>query len=164
MEAADYFDILNTVPTSEIQGVTFIGSVILLLRNTKTETATFIIYLAYLILHTACLIIHFWWTGIAQSVQRLATGWTVRRWNPNEGKIFCTRPDRLWGPSSLQHNGYRVSFPELNGRGLPFTTLPHLAPRLKKQWSYTLLSLFVFMSFSRAKFTVILSLYINGLQ
>ena len=30
------------------------------------------------------------------------------RWG---GKIFRTRPDRPWGPPSLQYNGYRV-FPE----------------------------------------------------
>ena len=24
------------------------------------------------------------------------------------GEIFRTRPDRLWGPSNLQYNGYRV--------------------------------------------------------
>jgi len=68
LEAADYFDMLNTVRMSEIQGVSLRGNVILLLRNTKNETEIFIIYLAYLSLNTACLIIHFWWTGIAQSV------------------------------------------------------------------------------------------------
>jgi hypothetical protein len=48
------------------------------------------------------------WAGIAQSVQRLATGWTVRRSNSGGGKIFRTRPDRPWRPSSLLYNGYRV--------------------------------------------------------
>jgi len=43
-----------------------------------------------------------------QAVQRLATGWTVWGSNPGEGEIFRTRPDRLWGPPSLLHNGYRV--------------------------------------------------------
>ena len=28
--------------------------------------------------------------------------------NPGGGEIFCTRPGRLWCPSSLLHNGYRV--------------------------------------------------------
>ena len=32
--------------------------------------------------------------GIAQSVQRLATGWTVRGSNPGGGEIFLIRPDR----------------------------------------------------------------------
>jgi hypothetical protein len=39
--------------------------------------------------------------GIAQSIQRRATGWTVRGSNPNGGMIFRTRPDRSWGPPSL---------------------------------------------------------------
>ena len=34
-----------------------------------------------------------------QSVQRLATGWTVRGSNPGGGEIFRTRPDRLLGPT-----------------------------------------------------------------
>ena len=47
-------------------------------------------------------------TGIAQSVQRLATGWTVRGSNPGGGEIFRTCPDRPWGPPSLIYNGYRI--------------------------------------------------------
>jgi hypothetical protein len=43
-----------------------------------------------------------------QSVQRLATGWTVRRSNPGGGEIFRTRPDRTLGPPSPLYNGYRV--------------------------------------------------------
>ena len=45
---------------------------------------------------------------VAQSVQRLATGWTVRGSNPGRGEIFRTCPDRHWGPPSLLYNGYRV--------------------------------------------------------
>ena len=45
---------------------------------------------------------------VAQSVQRLATGWTVRASNPGGGEISHTCPDRPWGPSSLLYNGYRV--------------------------------------------------------
>ena len=33
---------------------------------------------------------------IAQSVQRLATGWTVRGSNPGGGETFRTCPDRPW--------------------------------------------------------------------
>jgi hypothetical protein len=36
-----------------------------------------------------------------------ATGWMVRGLNPGGGKIFCTHPDRLWGPPSLIYNGYQ---------------------------------------------------------
>ena len=48
------------------------------------------------------------WARIAQSIQRLATGWTVRGSNTGGGEIFRTRPDRPWGPSSTQYNGYQV--------------------------------------------------------
>jgi len=51
------------------------------------------------------------WDGIAQSVKRLATGWTVRGSNPDKGEILRTRPDRPWGPSTLLYDGQRVSFP-----------------------------------------------------
>jgi hypothetical protein len=49
-----------------------------------------------------------WNEGLAQSLQRLATGWTVRGSNPGGGGIFRTRPDRPWGSSSLLYNGYGV--------------------------------------------------------
>ena len=48
------------------------------------------------------------WAAIAQSVQRLATGWTVRGSNPGGGEIFRTCPYRPWVPPSLLCNGYRV--------------------------------------------------------
>jgi len=72
------------------------------------------------------------WAGIAQSVWRLATGWTVRRWNPDGGEIFRTHPDRPWGLPNLLYIGYRV-FPggkERPGRGVDLP--PHLAPSLNK--------------------------------
>ena len=47
-------------------------------------------------------------SGIAQSVQRLAAGWTVRGSNPGAGKVFRTLPHRLLGPPSLLYTGYRV--------------------------------------------------------
>jgi len=45
---------------------------------------------------------------VAQSVQRLVTGWTVRGSNPGGGEIFRTCPDRPWGPNNLLYNGYPV--------------------------------------------------------
>ena len=45
---------------------------------------------------------------VTQSVQRLATSWTVRGSNPGGGEIFRKCPDRPWGPPSLLYNGYRV--------------------------------------------------------
>jgi len=73
---------------------------------------------------------------IAPSVKQLATSWTVRGSNPGVGEIFRTRPDRSCGPPSLLHNGYCI-FPVVNRpkRGSDHT--PHLAPRLKKEQSYT---------------------------
>jgi len=50
----------------------------------------------------------FYLAGIMQSVQLLATGWTVRGSNPGGGDIFHTRPHRPCGPPSLLYNGYRV--------------------------------------------------------
>jgi hypothetical protein len=50
-------------------------------------------------------------------------GWTVRGLNPGGGEIFCTCPDRPWGPPSLLYSGYRV-FP--GGKERPGRTLtPH---------------------------------------
>ena len=46
--------------------------------------------------------------AIAQSVQRLATGWKIRGSNSFGSEIFRTRPDRPRGWSSLLCNGYRV--------------------------------------------------------
>jgi len=48
------------------------------------------------------------WAAIAQSVQRLATGWTVLGTNPGGGEIFLARPDRLWGTPSFLYDRYRV--------------------------------------------------------
>jgi hypothetical protein len=75
--------------------------------------------------------------GRAQSVLRLDTGWTVRESKSGRGEIFCTRPERPWGPPSLLHNGYQVSFPGVKRQGRGVDHPPHLAPRLKKRQSYT---------------------------
>jgi len=48
------------------------------------------------------------WTGIAQLVEKLALGWTVRESNPRGGEIFCTHPDRPWGQPSLLYNWCQV--------------------------------------------------------
>jgi hypothetical protein len=36
----------------------------------------------------------------SESVERFASGWTVRGSNPSGGDIFRTRPDRPWGPQN----------------------------------------------------------------
>jgi len=51
---------------------------------------------------SACLCL---WTGIAQSVLRLDTGWTVGRSNPGGGEIFRTGPDQPWSQPSVLYNG-----------------------------------------------------------
>jgi hypothetical protein len=45
---------------------------------------------------------------VAQSIYRLATGWTVRGSYPGVDEIFRTRPDRPWGPPSLLYNVHQV--------------------------------------------------------
>jgi hypothetical protein len=75
----------------------------------------------------------FSWAAIAQSVYRLATGWTVRESNPGGGEIFRSRPDRPWGLPSLLYNGYRVYFLGVKRPGRGVDHPPHLAPRLKKE-------------------------------
>jgi hypothetical protein len=72
---------------------------------------TMVIYVTFRI---ACFL--YLWAGIAQSVFRLTTGWTVRGSNPGGGEIFHTRPDRPWGLPNLLYNGYRV-FPGSKAAG-----------------------------------------------
>ena len=74
---------------------------------------------------------------IAQSVQRLITGWTFRDVIPL-GAVFSAHVHRPWDPPSLLYNGYRVSFPWWRGRGVASNSHPHLAPRSQKENSYTL--------------------------
>ena len=45
---------------------------------------------------------------MAQSVERLAMGWTVQGSKAGGSEIFHNRPDRPWGPSSLLYNGYQI--------------------------------------------------------
>jgi hypothetical protein len=49
---------------------------------------------SYVRLYNYVYSIDYWWAAIAQSVQRLPTGWTVRGSNPGVGEIFHTCPDR----------------------------------------------------------------------
>jgi hypothetical protein len=71
-----------------------------LIRSAEVENNT----LGEWFLVCSCLM----WAWLAQSVQRLATTWTVRGSNLGGGVIFRTRPHRPWGPPSLLHNWYRV--------------------------------------------------------
>ena len=62
-------------------------------------------------------------------------GSTVRGSSLGRGEFCRARPDCLWGPLSLLYSGYRVTFPEAKrpGDGVDH---PHLALRLKKEYSY----------------------------
>ena len=71
--------------------------------------------------------------GISQSVQRLATGWTVRGSNPGGGEIFLTRPDRPWDSPSLLYNGYRV-FPGGKAAGAWRWTPPPSSAGGMEEW------------------------------
>ena len=70
---------------------------------------------------------------VAQSVQRLPTGWTVRVSNPGGGEIFLHLSRQAVGPPSLLYNGYRV-FPK--GRERPWCKpdpLPTSSAVVKKE-------------------------------
>jgi hypothetical protein len=73
------------------------------------------------------------WTGIAQSVYRLATGWTVQESNPGGGRGFSDRP---WAHPAFYTMGVG-SFPGVKRPGRGVDHSPHVALRLKKQYSYT---------------------------
>jgi len=73
---------------------------------------------------------------VAQSVQRLTTGWSFRDRIPVRTR-FSARPDRLWGPPSILYNGYRV-FPEDKVR--PRHAADHSPPSsasVMEEYSYT---------------------------
>jgi hypothetical protein len=60
--------------------------------------------------------------------------WIKSRWGRD---FFHTRPDRSWGPPSLLYDGYQFSLPVLKRPGRGVDSPPHLAQRLKKEWSHT---------------------------
>ena len=74
--------------------------------------------------------------GTRQSVQQIATGWTVRESKPGGGEIFRTCPDRPWSPRNLLYNGHWV-FPGDKQAGASRWPTPHLVPRSKIEYSYT---------------------------
>ena len=69
--------------------------------------------------------------GIAQSVQRLATGWIVRSCISVGEEIFRNPSDRPRGPPDFAYNGYQVSFPRVKRPGRGANHLPPIAPRVK---------------------------------
>ena len=74
--------------------------------------------------------------------------------NPGGGEIFRTHRGRPWGPPNLLYNWYRVSFTDIKRPERGADHPHHLAPRLRKEYSYTSPSTFwVFMACSREIFT-----------
>ena len=73
---------------------------------------------------------------VAQSVQRLATGWTIRGSNPCGGEIFLTRQARPWSPPSLLYNGYQVFPGDKERPGRDADPSPPSSAVVKKGWSY----------------------------
>ena len=68
------------------------------------------------------------------SVVGIATGYGMDDpgSNPGGGEIFRTCPDRLWGPPSLLHDGYRVFPGGRGGRGVGMTLTQTSAEVLEK--------------------------------
>ena len=84
------------------------------------------------------ILVYFMQVGrVAQLVQRLATGWTVRGSNPGGGEIFHSCPDRPWGLPSLLYNGYRVFSGGKERSGRDADPSPPSSAMVKKGQSYT---------------------------
>jgi hypothetical protein len=66
----------------------------------------------------------------------IAIRWTDRGSIPGGGEIFCTRPDRPWGPPSLLYNRYRV-FPGGKAAGAWWLSSSLLAPRPRESTTIT---------------------------
>ena len=66
------------------------------------------------------------WADIAQSVQRRATGWTVRVSNPGGGDVFLTRSVRPWGSLIPLYIGITESFPGIQRPERDLTTHTHV--------------------------------------
>jgi hypothetical protein len=52
------------------------------------------------------------------------------------GEIFHTRPDRPWDLPSLLYNGHWISFAGEKRLGCGADHPPHVAPKLKNEYSY----------------------------
>jgi hypothetical protein len=76
------------------------------------------------------------WAGMAQSVQQLATGWTVRGSDLGGGPDFPHSSRPALRPTH-PHEQWVPGLPWLKRPGVALTTHFHLAPRLKKKYSCT---------------------------
>jgi hypothetical protein len=86
---------------------------------------------------------HFIPTTLYQKGRDCSVGMAIRyglddrRSNLRRSEIFRSRTERLWGPPNLLYNGYWVSFPGVKRLARCVNHTPHLASRLRKDWSYT---------------------------
>lgn len=85
----------------------------------------------------------------------LATGQAIRGSNPGRGRIFRARPERAWGPRSVLHNGYQLSYWGVKRSESGYEQPPHVAPRLKINRPITQLLLWAFMALSKVNFTYV---------
>ena len=107
--------------------------------------------------------------GIAQSVQRLATGWTVRDLIPVEARFSVpVQTGSEAHPASYTMGAW--SFPGVKRPGLGGDHPPHLGPRLNKEYSYNstsplgLRGLFHGELYLYFNFTAVVDGRIGGLQ
>ena len=92
------------------------------------------------------------WLGY-QTVHQLATGWTSLGLNSCGGEIFCTCPDRLWGPPSLLYSGCWV-FPVGKAAGVwCWSPTPSSAKVKERVELYLLLPFWAFVACLRVNFT-----------
>jgi len=73
------------------------------------------------------------WAEIAQSVQRLATDWTVRESNPAGGARFSASVQTGPGAHPASYTVGTGSFPGVKRPGRGVHHPPHLVPRLRKE-------------------------------
>ena len=77
------------------------------------------------------------WAAIAQSINRMATGWTGQGSNTGVGVIFRTFADRHWGSPIHLYNGYRVFGGGKRRPGCEADPSPTSSGVVMKGWSYT---------------------------
>jgi hypothetical protein len=88
------------------------------------------------------------------------TGWTVRSSNAGRGKRFVLLQNVQTAccPPSLQHNGYRDSFPDVKRPECKITTQLRVVPRLRMSGSIPLLPVYAYMASTRKTLTCFSSL------
>jgi len=130
-----FLQVLQFHPSShDFRGASY--PCIMIAFNITTTTTIIIIHHHLVMVQKAQARPQYQWIQF-QSVWRLATGWTVRGSDPGWGEIFRSHPDRPWCPSSLPYNGCWVFSGGKTAGPRRWPLTPHLAPRLKKEYSYT---------------------------